>query len=144
MKNIVVSTLSLTYNPIEDRMLLVLNKDGKERIDFLITRRFYLTLLFELETFLENRDMPLSLDPQNTQPNTSNNHSTEDVHPKQRITSSLLETVDINFINASNSFLLTFKSKQIEAQSHFEKQKFIYFYTMLKNKFPKNEWGMMA
>ena len=46
-------TLSLLYDPQEDRMKLIINKDDVDRIEFWVTRRFYFSLLFELETFLE-------------------------------------------------------------------------------------------
>ncbi len=144
MKIIQAGSLSLSYSPKEDRMLLTINKNQKERIDFWITRRFYFSLLFELETFLEKLGIVPGEATQKKKEKTSDDKTSNDVLPaEQYITSSLLQDLDINFIRSSNSFLFRFRSKEIEAESHFHIEEFMHFYSMLKKGFPKSEWGFI-
>ena len=52
MLKIQIKTLSLRYDAHEDRMQLTLNKDHQDTVEFWVTRRFYLSVLFELEETL--------------------------------------------------------------------------------------------
>lgn len=136
-------TLSLLYNAREDRMKLIINKEEKERIEFWITRRFYFSLLFELETFLERLNITFTPMVQNKKRETPQKTSQDTLAVKQNISISMLEDININFIKKSENFIFTFKSKETEAQTVFEKEEFLNFYTLLKGSFPKGEWGII-
>ncbi len=143
MLRIKTKTLSLFYDPREDRMKLIINKDEEERMEFWITRRFYFSLLFELETFLEKLNFPSVPTVQNKKKETPQKASGNVLEIKQNISISMLEDININFIKESENFVFTFKSKELEAQTVFEKEEFLNFYMLLKGSFPKGEWGII-
>ena len=143
MLRIKTKTLSLFYDPREDRMKLIINKNEEERMEFWITRRFYFSLLFELETFLEKLNFPSVPTVQNKKKETLQKTSGNALEIKQNISISMLEDININFIKESENFVFTFKSKDLEAQTVFEKEEFLNFYTLLKGSFPKGEWGII-
>jgi len=159
MLKVQIRTLSLLYDPREDRMKLVINKDKEEEIDFWITRRFYFSLLFELETMLEALHItpfPLNGDAQNSRPPSKKTQTDPlkseqnkkmhriDMPPaKSRQESSLLENINIRFSPKRKEFFFLFQSNEIEAQSILAQEQFLHFYNILKKTFPKGEWGLM-
>jgi hypothetical protein len=149
-------TLSLHYEQEEDRMKLIINKDDIERIDFWITRRFYFSILFKLETFLEQIDVPRVKIARNSAKKgssspekTSSSDSQKKAEALERPTSMksaipieyLLKNMNIRYTKTSNSFVFYFISDHIEAETIFNMDQFQSFYPMLKNRFPKREWG---
>ncbi len=142
MKIIYVSTILLKYHPKEDRMLLLINRSEKESINFWVTRRFYFSLLFKLETFLEELDISYEPSIQNKQKSVKK--QTKRSHKKDpKTVNSLLKNINIRFKKERKKFIFVFQSDTIEAQSVFEIEQFLNFYKILKNSFPKKEWGIM-
>ena len=159
MLSITTKKLSLLYNIKEDRMKLIINKNEKDQIEFWITRRFYFSLLFELETFLERLNISienplqkkkqiekkkLKKEEHKVQTSQNKNKISEPVskiHPDT--TSTLMENISIHFVKKSKSFIFLFQAESIEAKSIFSKEQFLDFYHILKNTFPKGEWGII-
>lgn len=157
MLKVRTKTLSLLYYQREDRMKLIINKDEEERIEFWITRRFYFSLLFELEIFLEQ----LQIAPVKPIRNKQNTHKreVEKISPstqkskkeklhiplkkKENDVSTLLENVNIHFVKESENFIFLFQSNTVEAESIFKREQFLNFYSVLKSSFPKGEWGII-
>ena len=145
-KKIRINTFSLRYDPKEDRMKLLLNKNGDTPIRFLITRRFYLSLLFELETYMEQLDIPYKELENNKQEKKKQEEKKVDRKISKQysnISSTLLENLNIQFLKERNKFKFLFQSDTIEAESILGVEQFIQFYTVLKQSFPKGEWGMI-
>lgn len=139
---ITTKTISLGYSAREDRMKLLINKNEKECIEFWITRRFYFSLLFELETFLEK----LNIDPvRKTQAKKKKIEESSAVLLKKtsNTISILLENIHISFIKERKEFIFIFKSDLIETESVFAIPQFLHFYSILKSSFPKGEWGII-
>ena len=135
-------TLSLMYDPQEDRMKLIINKDDVDRIEFWITRRFYFSLLFELETFLEKLQISI---PKPAQPK-KQNKSAQKNRPREESFEEpayLLKNINIRYIKERKAFTFVFQSDKIEAESFFALDQFLNFYTLLKGSFPKGEWGII-
>lgn len=135
-------TLSLMYDPQEDRMKLIINKDDVDRIEFWITRRFYFSLLFELETFLEQLQITV---PKPAQPKKQkiNKKKSSSFDIKSIESAYLLKNINIRFIKEKKAFTFLFQSDKIEAESYFVLDQFLNFYNVLKGSFPKGEWGIM-
>jgi len=165
MIKINTKTLSLQYDIVEDRMKLIINKDDVDTISFWITRRFYFSLLFELEVFMDKLSIPYDslstkgityekkqkpirdMDKQNI-PSTASQNSVSKHSDKTVVYTSptisettLLQNVNIKYIKQNNTFLLYFRTSSIEAQSTFNVKTLQDFYMMLKTTFPKIEWG---
>ena len=135
-------TLSLLYDGKEDRMKLIINMDDVDQIEFWITRRFYFSLLFELETFLEKLQIPIPKPVQSEKQNKSvqKNRPLEE-SPKEP--AYLLKNINISYIKERKAFTFLFQSDKIEAESFFALDQFLNFYTVLKGSFPKGEWGII-
>jgi len=159
MIKVKTKTLSLLYHPGEDRMKLIVNKNEKDQIDFWITRRFYFSLLFELDTMLEelqivpppfrkkNSCTPLAGKNEKSSPVKNQNEKEEiektlenKVIKRKAI---LLENIDIKFSKKKKEFILLFHSGQTNAESVLKQDDFLRFYHILKGTFPKGEWGII-
>ncbi len=162
MIKVKTKTLSLLYHPIEDRMKLIINKEEDDRIEFWVTRRFYFSLLFELDTMLEglqitpppfrkkNEHEKLPKKDKKSKNATavkkkSGEPKTADTaKPKElKREGALLENINIRFSQKSKEFVFLFKSDKVEAESVLKQEQFLDFYNILKSTFPKGEWGMM-
>ena len=158
MIKIKTKTLSLLYHPVEDRMKLVINKDQKDQIDFWITRRFYFSLLFELDTMLEGLQVTLPPFKKKNRAKESlkkdekyhikkqNSKSEMETLPKQKKVKRegmLLKNINIRFSKKRKEFIFLFQSDKAEAESILQQAQFLDFYHILKSTFPKGEWGMM-
>lgn len=148
-------TLSLIYHAKEDRMILLVNKDNVDRMNYWITRRFYFSLLFEFDTYLDNLGIEDKTSSKKTtiSPNqtdvSKNSHSKSSVPDKkdqsedfieQKI---LLESVNFGFDNEKKSFKLLFKTEATLTETIMNKNDFLSFFELLKKSFPKGEWGII-
>ena len=163
MTKIAARTISLMYHPKEDRMLLVINKAEPDVSEFWITRRFYLSLLFELETFLEKLDIipPSNVSNHSVQSSSSttdtahhsaNTQKTTEAHTQQEhytlpnhiLTSiPLLDNVSITFLRETTHFKLLLRSQSHNHEIILNQSDFLHFYTILKRSYPRHEWGMI-
>jgi hypothetical protein len=163
MITIKTKRLSLLYSPVEDRMKLFINKGEKDQIDFWITRRFYFSLLFELDTMLENLEItPLPVMAKKEEKHKAKEHgkSKKEIIPDalsankslkeeklsktgSKIEEMLLENVNIRFSKKKKVFIFLFQSGKTEAKSVLSQEQFLNFHDILKRTFPKREWGMM-
>ena len=142
-RRIQIKTFSLVYDPREDRMKLLLNKNGDAPVQFWITRRFYFSLLFELETYMEQLHIPYADVGKHTQKKKKAVHETISKH-NAIVLGGLLENVHIRPIKEERKkFKFLFQSKRVEAESLLDIEMFLKFYAMLKKSFPKREWGML-
>lgn len=157
MIKVKTKTISLLYSAREDRMKLIINKDEADRIECWITRRFYFSLLFELETFLEQLHIfpepPMQSEQKKNKKQANNNISTNQknnfkekeylLEEKSNIKNTLLQNINIRFIKEKKSFVFVFQSTGVEAQSILGIQGFLNLYNTFKNTFPKREWGII-
>lgn len=136
------NTLSLNYNAREDRVKLIINKDEKNPIEFWITRRFYLSILFELETFFEQHNISY-IKPTNKTLNYKMEESKKIFSSELKNISYLLESINVKFNQETENFIFIFQSKNIVAESILRIEQCLDFYLMFKNTFPKSEWGII-
>ena len=165
MNTLTITTISLVYNPIEDRMKLILNKDMNDEISLWITRRFYFSLLFELEALMDRLNISYQKvsNPnityetkkrkqtskedkekiQNSKKEQNNPPSTKELAYNRVDIDKiyLLENVNIKYVRDKKNFILGFSTSYTNAQSIFTTKTLLDFYTMLKRSFPKIEWG---
>jgi hypothetical protein len=165
MITITAKTLSISYDIIEDRMKLTINKDDIDKVEFWITRRFYFSLLFELETLMDRLNISYQKvsNPnityetkkrkqtskedkekiQNFKKEQNNPPSTKELAYNRVDIDKiyLLENVNIKYVRDKKNFILEFSTSYTNAQSIFTTKTLLDFYTMLKTSFPKIEWG---
>ena len=142
MTKIQIKTFSLRYDAQEDRMQLILNKGSDHIVEFWITRRFYLSVLFDLETFLELHQLT-SHNSEGMNPRIAKEYSKNTLPVKKKIDSSLLKSVNLKFVKEKEVLILILRSEIIEANTIFNKDQLIDFYTMLKKGLPKTQWGFI-
>ena len=144
-------TLSLMYHPHEDRMLLVINKNEADTSEFWITRRFYLSLLFELETYLEKLhiDYPKTVHQSaDCSAKVSKNKKDEKeegyaIPPKVLASIPQLNNVNVSYLKEKQHFTVLLQSSKNESKAIMNQTDFLHFYTILKRSFPRYEWGMI-
>lgn len=136
-----VQTLSLRYIPKEDRMKLIINLDN-EQIVFWITRHFYLSTLFDLETFCENHNITYI---QNKDAKQEKNKKQEQVEFHKNCISHthLLDQIKIRLVNENKGVVTIFKSGDFELRTVFGLDKFIELYGILKRNYPQKMWGIL-
>ncbi len=155
MLKVQAKTLSLLYNAKEDRMILLVNKDDVDRTTYWITRRFYFSLLFEFDTYLDNLGIvdktPVSYalssskkvsvskntDTKNTISNKKN--QTKDLLEPH----ALLENVNFGLTRDKQRFRLLFKAEKALSETVMTQNDFLGFYDLMKKSFPKGEWGII-
>lgn len=144
MQKIQTETLSLRYHPQEDRMKLVINKNGVNSIAFWITRRLYLSILFELDTYLENIGMEEKIPSKHKKVKEQ-----EPIKEKELVSSNsepkshLLNNIKLNIGEKRKRFFISFYSESLECETIMTTDTFLNFYAMVKSTFPKNEWGLI-
>ncbi len=166
MRKINILTLSLVYQPQEDRMLLLINKDTSDPYAFWITRRLYFSILFEFDGYLDRLQLK-------EQPEAEEEHTAKTLPPAQKSAAgtqmaektaqpseksspaytrllneaignaSLLKTVSISMTPDKKHFNLRFKSKEAVAASRMGLKDFHAFYRLMKKSMPVKEWGIM-
>jgi len=145
MLKIQTKTLSLRYHPKEDRMKLVITTHDNDHIEFWITRRFYLSTLFELDTYLEsigmdNNTLTTKREKKQEQ-NLSNDKESSLTNSTQE--SYLLHNIKLKIGEKRKRFFISFYSGSFECETIMTTDTFLDFYAMMKNTFPKNEWGII-
>ncbi len=141
MIKIQTKTLSLRYHPKEDRMKLIINKDEEDSIAFWITRRFYLSTLFKVDTYLESIDMEWKKT--SLQKKESKNKEKELTSPNSAQESYLLNNIKLHIGEKRKRFFISFYSDHMECETIMTTDTFLDFYAMMKSTFPKNEWGII-
>jgi len=144
MRTIQTKTLALRYHPKEDRMKLVLNQNKENAIEYWITRRLYLSLLFDLDTYLESigmdKEVPSTYKKDKEQKPTNDKvHSSSSTEAEKY----LLTNIKLNIGEKRKRFFIVFYSDSIECETFITKDAFLNFYAMMKNTFPKKEWGII-
>lgn len=156
MQKVHVKTLSFLYHAKEDRMILLINKDDVSRMTYWITRRFYFSMLFELDTYLdklgiENKTPVSQISIKKNKVSTSQNNDTKSTisNNSNDIVSSfdephcLLENVNLSSTLDKERFSLIFKAEDSLSESMMTQNDFINFYDLMKKSIPKNEWGIV-
>lgn len=144
MQKIQTKTLSLRYYPQEDRMKFIINKNEENSIVFWITRRLYLSILFELDTYLESIDMDKKI------PSKYRKGKKQESGKEKELISSnaepkshLLSNIKLNIGEKRKRFFISFYSESLECETIMTTDTFLNFYAMMKSTFPKNEWGLI-
>jgi len=160
MVKVQTKTLSLLYHAKEDRMILLINKDDVDRMTYWITRRFYFSMLFELDTYLENVGIDNKSAPVEGMMSKTKTSIEKDSGAKRNASIAnvpvnnktdmidrfheghyLLETINLSSTADKQRFTLHFKTKTTLSETIMSKKDFINFYDLMKKSFPKGEWG---
>jgi len=162
MTNLQIKTLSLLYHPKEDRMILLINKDANDKVSFWITRRFYLTFLFQFDIYLENFGLKEKVEPpsymqakKQNATGTSTHESKHAAQTKDEVTkeknsiadfiepTTLLENISLTLSEDKETINLIFKAGTRISQALMNKSDLLSFYTLAKKSFPRREWGIV-
>ena len=157
MQKVQVKTLSLLYHPKEDRMMLLINKDDIDAVSYWITRKFYFSMLFEFDNFLDTLDVRDRVPPPKQSVIKSEEQESavskmndgvkvsneKERSPDLQLPQTMLESVNINLMQDKSNMVFTFKKEDILAQTTMNQNDFIGFYDLMKRSFPKGEWGIM-
>lgn len=135
-------TLSFNYSPVEDRMKLVINSD-QEPVSFWITRRLYLSIIFELETFFQNLNIDCTYTAEKKMNETRKNNRTNKMIKDLNSSFYLLEHIKLRYLKEKKIVLLTFQADDFQIKTFFGMSKFLEIYFALKRSFPKQEWGII-
>ena len=141
MLKIQTKTLSLRYHPREDRMKLIINKGEEDSLSFWITRRFYLSTLFHIDTYLESIDMEWKKSSNSKKEKKTKNEELLSKNTSQKIY--LLDNLKLSTGEKRKRFFISFHSESFEWETLITTDTFLNFYAMMKNTFPKNEWGII-
>lgn len=142
------------YDAVEDRLRLVANIDKPEaRVDFWITRRLFLTIITQLEEFIEPKGMGIEIDDIDrliTKGSTSNESSKEqeDKDSKDKesksIKPSLLKTLNLSWNKKSQKVSLNLISDDYEVEANLDRVAMTAFMRMLLMQAPSVEWGISS
>lgn len=144
MLKIQTKTLSLRYHPLEDRMKLIINKNEVDSIVFWITRRLYLSVLFELETYLESIEMNKNLPSRHKKDKDHKSIKEKELSPSNiEVKNHLLSNIKLHIGEKRKRFFLSFHSESFECETIMTTDTFLDLYAMMKSTFPKNEWGLI-
>jgi hypothetical protein len=122
-------------------MKLIINKEDENRIEFWITRRLYLSTLFQLDTYLENM---------NIQPPKEKSEKKQKQPEKQEAEVSapstachLLNNITFKLGKKKLRVWISFFARELECETVLSVEDFLDFYIMMRNTFPKKEWGII-
>lgn len=134
------------YDAVEDRLRLVVNIDKPEaRVDFWITRRLFLTLITQLDEFIEPKslgeedsiDKLIKKGDEATKSKDSNqDKSSEDINV------SLLRTLNVSWNKKSKKVSLKLISDEYEVEANLDIVAMRAFMRMLLMQAPSVEWGI--
>lgn len=142
------------YDVREDRLHLAVNMSvPNARADFWITRRFFLSLVMEVEAFLEDKagSVPVEeiskiLEEKSVQDSKSDkqnikNETKEQYLPSKRVDVFLLDTLNLSWLKESQVIKLTISSELYVVESYMKPQEMMAFLQMLIKQAPIMEWG---
>lgn len=143
-KQIVGTTFTPLYNPVEDRICLVVNyEDPYTRADFMITRRFMLNLIPSAQEYLERHY------PQETLLQTTQIDKPSYQKPTDNVNLELLQTtqellLEINFTldEHKKNIQLRLSSQKTQAIATLSPTIFESLISSLKKVIPSVEWGI--
>ncbi len=146
------------YDAVEDRLRLVANMDKPEaRVDFWITRRLFLTIITQLDDFIEPKGMGIErddIDKLITKGSPSTDSSESDSEQKvdgdsadrgeedNRV--SLLRTLNISWDKKSKRVSLSLISDDYEVEANLDAVAMTAFMRMLVMQAPSVEWGISS
>ena len=141
-RSIQVKTLSFQYNPVQDRIKMIVNLEEAEGCSFWITRRFYISLLFQMETFLQRHGLEQTVKAEHESTTVS-----EDMAKRHRVVdktdATLLQKVSFQYVAERKQCILRFGAVATEAVSVVNPENAYVLYRLLKEAYPKKEWGMV-
>jgi len=165
MKKITAQTFSLVYQPVEDRMLLLINKDTADLSAFWITRRLYFSIIFEFDGYLDRLKMKeaASMENENTINVLSSGQNLPEAKKREKTVipsdqtspsmqtklnamvekAPLLKSVSISMSVDKQHFNLQLKSEDIMVSSKMGRNDFYAFYRLMKKSMPLKEWGII-
>ena len=148
------------YDAVEDRLRLVANMDKPEaRVDLWITRRLFLTIITQLEDFIEPKGMGIEADDIDrliTKGSPSVDSSDGDIGKKKvkekqsmdkktaDIEVSLLRTLNISWDKKNKKVSLTLISDIYEVEANLDAVSMTAFMRMLLMQAPSVEWGISS
>jgi len=130
-----------TYSSKEDRIRLTINYDDyTQRVDFWITRSFFLKLLPIWEEFFYKHSTTTEI----LQISNISNASKTDIHTLEltQKVGGLLESVDMQFNREKNRFKITLKGSNIEALADLSPQMMINLLRSIFQSAPHMQWGI--
>lgn len=143
-KQIVGTTFTPMYNPIEDRICLVINyEDPYTRVDFMITRSFMLNLIPSAEEYFEQyypRENKMQITPVETP---SFETPTDNVNLELlQSTQELLLEVNFSLDENRQNIVLRLSSQNTQAVATLPPLIFESLIKSLKRSIPSLEWGI--
>ncbi len=154
------------YDSAEDRLRVAINIDSPNaRVDFWITRRFFLSLITQIEGLLDTQELGISkseidsmIEEGHPEPKAEDNTSNEDIienkesqkpietkdTQKSEISVSLLRNMDISVNKRENRVKLKLSSDCCEAEANLTLAAMSAFIKMLILQAPTVEWGISS
>ena len=153
------------YDAVEDRLRVAVNMDRPEaRVDFWITRRLFLSIITQLEDFidpkgigLEKRDIdkmiekgspsPQSVDTEKKAEEKSRKESekeNKESNTRKDTEVSLLKTMNISWNKKSGKVSLNLISEEYEAEANLDTASMTALLRMLLMQAPAVEWGVSS
>lgn len=148
MKKITAQTFTPIYDPVEDRLRLVVNyQDLEHRVDFMITRSFITNLIPSSEEFMET--YYLSTDESKLLDNQKINIDDDEKLYKTNTTNlelyrtkeELLLEVNFSFHKDTQQTIITFNSKNISARAVLNHETMKQTVDVIKSAIPYIKWG---
>lgn len=156
------------YDSAEDRLRVAINIDSPDaRVDFWITRRFFLSLITQIEGLLDTQELGISKSEidnmiQEGHPEPKSNDKTNEISkpqdesqesietpksidaPKSEVSVSLLRNMDISLNRRENRVKLKLSSDCCEAEANLTVASMSAFIKMLILQAPTLEWGISS
>lgn len=143
-KEIVATTFTPLYNPIEDRVCLAINyEDPYTRVDFMITRSFMLNLIPSAQEYLERHFSPESETPQAQMQQPNYEKATDNVNLELfQNTQELLLEVNFSLDQTQTNIELRLSSQETQARAVVSPLLFETIIKSLKKVIPAVQWGI--
>ncbi len=152
------------YDAVEDRLRVAVNMDRPEaRVDFWITRRLFLSIITQLEDFidpksigLEKKDIDKMIEKGSPSPKSVDTDSEGDMSRKESgkesrdnsirkdTEASLLKTMNISWNRKSGKVSLNLISDEYEAEASLDTASMTALLRMLLMQAPAVEWGVSS
>ncbi len=155
-KIIIAKTFTATYDQYEDRIRFVINyQDIYTRVDFMLTRRFIITIIPSIDDFIE-RNYPRDSSKKQTHPTPSSLLSQPQM-PTQNKRVTPTDTTDMQFLQTPNELLykvdlsfhpktkqstLLFYSANKKVKATLNSTTLTQVISMIKKAIPNFRWGI--
>ena len=148
-RNIIAKTFTPIYDEIEDRIRFAINyQDMQNRVDFMITRSFILSLIPSAEEFIDRHYNALASQVA-TKVEPKVEDSNEAVSKTDSVNLELLRTdeellLEVNFSFDANTkqTILTFSSKNVVATTALDSFLLLQVFKIIKSAIPHIKWGI--